>query len=129
MALFPVFFSVECRERGGFMTKKENTIIFIIAATTFNIFLTALIFIAMFAMFFVFIRPFISDNFIVFVLPVVFIVSVFLSFGIYRMLLRRIFKNVDMDKYFNTEFSFSPPRRKKGADEKDTPKVEVSPKP
>ena len=103
------------------MTKKGNTIIFIIAATAFNIFLTVLLFIAMFFLFFVFIKPLISDNFIVFVLPVVFIVSVFLSFAIYRALLRRIFRNVDINKYFNTDFSFMPAKHKKNTDGEDNP--------
>ncbi|MDR3173315.1 MAG: hypothetical protein LBU19_03605 [Treponema sp.] len=115
------------------MKKKENTIVLIIAATAFNIFLTALIFMAMFSLFFVFIKPLISDNFIVFVLPAVFIASVFLSFGIYRILLRHIMKNVNMDKYSNTEFSFKLPKRKKDVDEEgastfDAPKVEDAPK-
>ena len=105
------------------MTKKGNTIIFIISATAFNIFLTVLLFIAMFFLFFVFIKPLISDNFIVFVLPVVFIVSVFLSFVIYRTLLRRIFRDVDMNKYFNTGFSFIPAKRKKAKADGDAPKA------
>jgi hypothetical protein len=104
------------------MTKKRNTILFIIAAAGFNIILTTLIFIAMFLLFFVFIKPFISDNFIVFVLPLIFIVSIFLSFVIYRALLRRFLKNVDMDKYFNTNFSFKPAKRKKDEADVDTPK-------
>jgi hypothetical protein len=105
------------------MTKKGNTIIFIISATVFNIFLTSLLFIAMFFLFFVFIKPLISDNFIVFVLPAVFIVSVFLSFVIYRTLLRRIFQNVDMDKYFNTDFTFVRAKRKKDMTDADAPKA------
>lgn len=103
------------------MTKKRNTIIFIITAAAFNVFLTALLFMAMFFLFFVFIRPLISDNFIVFVLPVVFIVSIFLSFVIYRALLRRIFRDVDMNKYFNTDFSFLPAKHKKNTDGEDNP--------
>ncbi|MDR3357183.1 MAG: hypothetical protein LBO04_08390 [Spirochaetaceae bacterium] len=98
------------------MTKKGNTILFVIAAAGFNILLTVLIFIAMFLLFFVFIKPFISDNFIVFVLPLIFIVSVFLSFVIYRTLLRRFLNKIDMDKYFNTDFSFRPASKKKDSD-------------
>jgi hypothetical protein len=128
MALFPVFFPIKCGEGNSLMTKKRNTIVLIIAATGFNIFLTALIFIALFFLFFLFIKPLISDNFIVFVLPLVFIVSIFLSFTVYRTLLRRVLKNVDMDKYFNTEFSFKLSRHKKDADGKDAPKVENAPK-
>ncbi|MDR2445628.1 MAG: hypothetical protein LBD44_06815 [Spirochaetaceae bacterium] len=105
------------------MTKKGNTIIFIIAATAFNIFLTSLLFIGMFFLFFVFIKPLISDNFIVFVLPIVFIVSVFLSFVIYRALLRRIFQDVDMNKYFNTDFTFIHAKRKKDKADTDAPKA------
>lgn len=88
------------------MTKRGNTIIFIIAATGFNIILTVLIFILMFLLFFVFIKPFISDNYIVFCLPVIFIISIFLSFTLYRVLLKRFLVNVNMDKYFDPAFSF-----------------------
>jgi hypothetical protein len=99
------------------MTKRGNTIIFIIAATGFNIILTVLIFIFMFLLFFVFIKPFISDNYIVFCLPVIFIISIFLSFTIYRILLKRFLVNVDMDKYFDSAFSF---KKKKSLPENDT---------
>ncbi|MDR2344141.1 MAG: leader peptide processing enzyme [Spirochaetaceae bacterium] len=105
------------------MTKKGNTILFIIAATGFNIILTVLIFIAMFFLFFVFIKPFISDTYIVFVLPVIFIVSVFLSFAVYRILLRRFLKNVDMNKYFNTDFSFKHAKNKKITTGKTNPEA------
>jgi hypothetical protein len=51
-------------------------------------------------------KPLISDNYIIFALPVIFITSIFLSFVIYRLLLNRIFSGVDMDKYFDSNFSF-----------------------
>jgi hypothetical protein len=88
------------------MTKKGNTIVFIIAAAGFNILLTVIIFIVLFLLFFVFIRPFISDNGIIFALPVIFIAAIFTSFTLYRALLRRFLANVDMEKYFDTAFSF-----------------------
>jgi hypothetical protein len=88
------------------MTKRGNTIIFIIAAAGFNILLTVMIFVILFLLFFVFIRPLVSDNGIVFALPIIFITAVFLSFTLYRVLLKRFLANVDMDKYFDTAFSF-----------------------
>jgi hypothetical protein len=88
------------------MTKKGNTIIFIIAAAGFNILLTVMVFIVLFVLFFVFIKPLVSDNGIAFALPIIFITAVFLSFTLYRVLLKRFLANVDMDKYFDTAFSF-----------------------
>ncbi|MDR0409634.1 MAG: hypothetical protein LBH18_04470 [Spirochaetaceae bacterium] len=88
------------------MTKRGNTILFIVAATGFNIVLTGLIFVFMFALFFVFIKPFISDNYIIFGLPVVFMISILISFILYRAILKRFLANVDMDKYFDTAFTF-----------------------
>jgi hypothetical protein len=87
------------------MTKKGNTIIFLIAATGFNILLTVMIFVGLFFLFFIFIRPLISDNGIVFALPVIFVIAIFISFAVYRALLKRFLANFDMDKYFDTAFS------------------------
>ncbi|MDR0662967.1 MAG: leader peptide processing enzyme [Spirochaetaceae bacterium] len=101
------------------MTKRGNTIIFIIAAAGFNILLTVMVFIILFLVFFVFIRPLVSDNGIVFALPFIFIAAVSISFTLYRVLLRRFLVNVDMDKYFDTAFSFDfrkkTPRQKPSA--------------
>jgi hypothetical protein len=94
------------------MTKKGNTILFIIAAAGFNILLTVMAFVILFLLFFVFIRPFTSDNGIVFALPIMFIAAVFISFVLYRALLRRFLSRVDMDKYFDTTFSFNFKRKK-----------------
>jgi hypothetical protein len=88
------------------MTKNANTVLFIVAATGFNIVLTGLIFTLLFLFFFVVVRPFISDGYVVFGLPVVFIVSILLSFSIYRALLKRFMKNIDTEKIFDTSFSF-----------------------
>ncbi|MDR0383120.1 MAG: leader peptide processing enzyme [Spirochaetaceae bacterium] len=88
------------------MTKKANTILFIIAATGFNIILTGLIFIVLFLFFFVAVRPFISDSYVVFGLPVIFIIAIFLSFVLYRAALKRFFKNIDIERVFDTSFSF-----------------------
>jgi hypothetical protein len=88
------------------MTKKTNTILFIIAATGFNIVLTGLIFVLLFLFFFTVVRPFISDGYVVFGLPAVFIVSIFLSFVLYRTLLKRFMKKIDAEKVFDTSFSF-----------------------
>ncbi|MDR1362473.1 MAG: leader peptide processing enzyme [Spirochaetaceae bacterium] len=96
------------------MTKHKNTILFIIAATGFNIILTVMIFIFTFLLFVVFIKPFISDNYVIFGLPVILIISIFLSFTIYRILLKRFLANVNMDDYFDTSFSF---KKKKSSPE------------
>jgi hypothetical protein len=88
------------------MTKKTNTVLFILAATGFNIILTGLVFVLLFLFFFVAVRPFISDGYAVFGLPAVFIVSIFLSFVIYRALFKRFMKKIDAEKVFDTSFSF-----------------------
>jgi hypothetical protein len=88
------------------MTKKANTILFILAATGLNIILTGLVFMLLFLFFFVAVRPFISDGYVAFGLPAVFIVSIFLSFVIYRALLKRFMKKIDAEKIFDTSFSF-----------------------
>jgi hypothetical protein len=103
------------------MTKRGNTILFIIAAAGFNILLTVMVFIVLFLLFFAFIKPLTSDTGIVFALPIIFIMAVFVSFVLYRVLLRRFLHRVDMDKYFDTAFSFN--FRKK----KPPPAIPLSP--
>jgi hypothetical protein len=88
------------------MTKKTNTILFIIAATGFNVVLTMLVFALLFLFFFAVIRPLISDSYIIFGLAAMFLASVFLSFTLYRALLKLLFKKISAEEYFDVSFSF-----------------------
>ncbi|GHV83615.1 hypothetical protein AGMMS50212_09550 [Spirochaetia bacterium] len=74
---------------------------FIAAAAFFNIVTTLLVFLILFFIFFTLIRPLISEIFVVVGLPFIFIISVFVSFFIYKTLMRFILKKIDTEKYFD----------------------------
>lgn len=93
------------------MTKRAKTLLFLAAAVLFNIAVTVLSFAALSLLYFAAARPFISDNFIIFGFPVIFITAIFLSFAVYRAVLRRFMRTFDMNRHFDTAFSFRKPTR------------------
>jgi hypothetical protein len=102
------------------MTKKTNTLLFIIGATVFNI----LIFLAVFTVFFVLyifvIAPYMlgDDGLSGFITPVmlfIFVLAIVLSFLIYRVSLNYFFKKVDIETHFDPLFA-----KRNGAKNKTT---------
>ncbi|GMO40181.1 MAG: hypothetical protein Ta2B_20020 [Termitinemataceae bacterium] len=83
------------------MTKKQFSFLFIGAATLFNIITTVLFFLLLFLLYFSFLRPFISSNYIIWGIPVIFILSILFSFFLYGRLIKIFFKKVDLNKYFD----------------------------
>ena len=82
------------------MNKKTNTLIFILAATVFNIFITVLAFVIFLVIYTGVIYPRAPESSIAWVLPVLFLVSIIVSFLVYRLVINIIMKKVNMDKYF-----------------------------
>ena len=86
------------------MSKKTNTILFIMGGTVFNILVTAVSFFVLLLLFTRFLFPHLPDDSVGWMLPVIFIAAIITSFLIYRQLFKFIMKKVDMEKYFDPIF-------------------------
>jgi surface polysaccharide O-acyltransferase-like enzyme len=86
------------------MSKKTNTLLFILGATVFNIFVTAGCFAGLLLIYARFIAPRLPPEGQVWVFPVIFIAAVILSFVIYRKALKRFMKKIQVDQYFEAPF-------------------------
>ena len=87
------------------MNKKANTILFILAATVFNIIVTVLCFLVILVLYSRFLYSIFPEESVAWALPVIFIASIVASFFVYRIVVKLIMKKVDMDKYFDPIFS------------------------
>jgi membrane protein implicated in regulation of membrane protease activity len=90
------------------MSKKTNTLLFILGATVCNILITIIIFMVLLLVYGRALVPLLSEQAIAWGLPVLFIGSIALSFVIYRLILKQLVKRIDMEKYFDPLFA---PRR------------------
>ena len=87
------------------MSKKTNTLLFILGGTVFNILVTILCFFIFLFVYSKFLFPRLPENSIAWVIPVNFTFSIVASFFIYRILVKLITKKVDMEKYFDPIFT------------------------
>jgi hypothetical protein len=93
------------------MSKKTNTLLFILGATVFNILITIICFIALLLLYARLFMPHIPENAQSWGFPVIFIGAIALSFVIYRLILKKVMKKIDMEKHFDPIFG---PRRPSG---------------
>jgi hypothetical protein len=95
------------------MSKKTNTLWFILGATVFNIVTTIVFMLVLFLLFFKFIAPLLPDSAAGWGLLAVFIGAIALSFVAYRFALKFLMKKIDFEKYFDPLFGprRPPPRR------------------
>ncbi|MDR3335021.1 MAG: leader peptide processing enzyme [Treponema sp.] len=93
------------------MSKKSNTLWFILGATAFNILITIISFFVLLLLYGKVLAPLIPETGVAWGLPVIFIGALALSFVIYRMILKQLLKRIDMEKYFDPIFG-PPPARK-----------------
>jgi uncharacterized membrane protein len=105
------------------MNKKTRTIIFIIAATVFNIVIFFAVFAAFFAFYIFIVAPYmLSDDglsgFITPIMILIFVLAIVISFLVYRAALNRFFIKVDAEQYFDPLFVKQ--NRKKDKISKDT---------
>jgi len=87
------------------MSKRTNTILFIIGGTVFNIFVTILCFVFFLFIYSRFLFQHLPEGSLVWMLPVNFIVSIITSFLIYRQVIKLIMSKVDMEKHFSPIFT------------------------
>jgi membrane-associated protease RseP (regulator of RpoE activity) len=91
------------------MSKKTNTLLFILAGTVFNVLITIISFVLLFVLFIRFLAPMLPENVAAFGFIVVFVAAIALAFFTYRAVMKQITKRVDIDKYFDPLFG---PRRR-----------------
>ena len=81
------------------MTRKANTVLFIIGATLFNIIVTIACFLLFLVIYSVFFLSRFSDGIMPWIIPVFFIASLVTSLFIYRIVMKLIIKRIDIDKH------------------------------
>jgi hypothetical protein len=86
------------------MSKKTNTLLFILAATIFNILVTIICFLVLFILFVRFLAPNMPETAAGWGFPIIFIAAIALSFLIYRVLLKFLLKKFNPEKYFDPIF-------------------------
>jgi hypothetical protein len=86
------------------MSKKTNTLFFILVATIFNILVTIASFLVLLLFFTLVIMPRLPENAATWAIPVIFVGSIAVSFLVYRMVLKFFLKKVDMEKHFDPIF-------------------------
>ena len=87
------------------MSKKTNTLWFVLGATVFNIITTMIIFILLFFVVYAqFLMPNLPDDAVSPALFISFFGAIVLSFILYRYILKYIMKKVDMEKHFDPIF-------------------------
>ena len=93
------------------MSKKTNTLVFILGATVFNILITLIAFFILLALYARFLFPLLPETAGAWGFPLIFIGSIAVSFVVYRLILKRVMKKIDMEKYFDPIFGRKPPKR------------------
>ncbi|MDR0526002.1 MAG: leader peptide processing enzyme [Spirochaetaceae bacterium] len=87
------------------MSKKTNTLLFILAGTILNILLTIISLAVLMILYFKLLAPVLPENVAAWGLPVLCIAALGLSFVAYRLILKQVIKRIDMEKYFDPIFN------------------------
>jgi len=93
------------------MSKKTNTLLFILGGTVLNIIITVLSFLIFLAIYSRFLYPVLPESAAAWVLPVVFVAAIAVSFFVYRLAIKIVMKKVDMEKHFDPIFGRRPPKK------------------
>jgi hypothetical protein len=95
------------------MSKKTNTLLFILGATVFNVLITAVCFLGLLLLYARFLVPLLPEEGQAWGFPAIFIAAIALSFVIYRLVLKQLLKRITVEKYFDPIFGGRrPPPRK-----------------
>jgi uncharacterized membrane protein len=87
------------------MSKKTNTLLFIIGGTIFNVFVTIVCFLLFLIIYSNFLYGRVSESVAAWVLPLFFAGAIAASFFIYRLAIKILMKKIDMEKYFDPIFA------------------------
>jgi hypothetical protein len=86
------------------VSKKTNTLLFILGATVFNILVTMISFFALFFLYSHILASRLPDEAFIWGLIFVFIGAIVLSFVVYQSLLKLLIKKINVEKYFDPIF-------------------------
>ena len=90
------------------MSKKTNTILFLIGATIFNVATTVVCFLVLLILYGRLLVPVLPKEIAVWGMPIIFVGSIVAAFVIYRFVINALMKKIDVEKYFDPLFM---PRR------------------
>ena len=93
------------------MSRKTNTLLFILLGTIFNIIITISFFIFFLIIYSKFLFGRLDESATAWLLPVFFVAAIVVSFLVYRLAIKILIKKVDMEKYFDPIFSRKPSRK------------------
>jgi len=87
------------------MSKKTNTLLFVLGATVFNVLVTLICFTTLFFILLqIFNTGIVSENVFGWAFLVIGIGSMAAAFFIYKIILKQILKRIDVEKYFDPIF-------------------------
>jgi energy-coupling factor transporter transmembrane protein EcfT len=98
------------------MSKKTNTVLFVLGATIFNILITILCLGVLLFIYSQVLVPMLPEKVMAVGLPIILVGAIALSFVIYRILLKQLLKRVDIEKYFEPIFGHRRSGNKKPQD-------------
>ena len=87
------------------MNKKVNTMLFILGATLFNILVAIISFIGLTYFYARYVMVSIPEASRAWGFSLIFIMSIIISFFVYRYLLKYLLKRIDIEKYFDPLFA------------------------
>lgn len=90
------------------MSKKTNTILFLIGATIFNIVITIVSFLVLLVFYGRVLVPLLPKEIAAWGMPIIFVGAIVLAFFVYRFVVNALMKKIDVEKYFDPLFM---PRR------------------
>jgi uncharacterized membrane protein (DUF485 family) len=86
------------------MSKKTNTLLFILGATAFNILITIICFLILMVIYARFLIDKLPQESVAWGFPIIFIAAIALSFVVYRLVLKQLMKRIDIEKHFDPIF-------------------------
>jgi hypothetical protein len=100
------------------MSKKTNTLFFILGATVFNIVITIIAFLALLLLFTFVIMPALpettANKAASWAIPIIFISAIAISFAVYRIVLKLFMKKVNIEQHFDPIFGGRRPPIRRG---------------
>jgi hypothetical protein len=94
------------------VNKKTNTVIFILVATGFNIFITVASFLVLLVVYGRLVAPRLPAQTAAWGLPLIFVGAIALAFVVYRKVLKTVMRHIDVEKTFDPLFKpHRPPPR------------------
>jgi hypothetical protein len=84
------------------MSKKTNTLLFVLAASLVNIALTVASFLLLYLPYALLLAPRLPPSSVIWILALLFLLALALSFIVYQALLKLFIKKVDVGKHFDS---------------------------